>query len=196
MAIELIVGLVPFLGYIPIMGINLTIAHIPVIITAVLLGSKAGATMGFTFALTSFLNATFLRPNPIESPLFTPFFPSALLESTPWSLLICFGPRILAGIIAALLFYLLSRSRLPDIVSLAVTGVISSLAHTLMVMGLIFMVFGEQFSKSTAPEVQGLVAALYTIISFNGFLEAALAGILTALVAKPLLAYNRRSRGL
>ena len=45
-AIELMIGLIPNIGYIPIGAMHLTIIHIPVIIGAILLGPKAGGMLG------------------------------------------------------------------------------------------------------------------------------------------------------
>ena len=134
-AIELVVGLVPYLGYIPINPLlNVTIIHIPVIIGAIILGPKAGGILGFVFGLTSLINATFLRPSPVESPLFSPFFSGGVFQGNFNSLLICFVPRILVGIVAAYVFIGLKKTRLPSGINLLATGIIGSLVNTILVL--------------------------------------------------------------
>ena len=73
--------------------------HIPVIIAGIILGWKKGAFAGFVFGLTSFLKASFIAPN-ITSFLFSPLYPGGNF----WSLVICFVPRILVGVIAYFVF--------------------------------------------------------------------------------------------
>lgn len=57
-AIIVIMAFTP-LGYIPLVVINATVIHIPVILGALFLGPKKGAFLGFVFGLTSFINNTF-----------------------------------------------------------------------------------------------------------------------------------------
>ena len=52
-AIILVMGLVPFLGYLPIGPIKLTLICIPVIIGTLALGLKSGLLLGFVFGITS-----------------------------------------------------------------------------------------------------------------------------------------------
>ena len=56
-AIIVIMAFTP-LGYIPLVVINATIIHIPVILGALFLGPKKGAFLGFVFGLTSLINNT------------------------------------------------------------------------------------------------------------------------------------------
>ncbi|MDE7063523.1 MAG: ECF transporter S component, partial [Lachnospiraceae bacterium] len=46
------------LGYIPLVVINATIIHIPVILGALFCGPKKGAFLGFVFGLPSFVKNT------------------------------------------------------------------------------------------------------------------------------------------
>ena len=88
------------LGYIPLIIINATIIHIPVIIGSLFLGPKKGALLGFLFGLTSFINNTF-RAATASAFVFSPVI---AYEVVGWtgilrSLYICFVPRILVGIV-------------------------------------------------------------------------------------------------
>lgn len=98
-AIIIIMAFTP-LGYIPLVVINATIIHIPVILGAIFCGPKKGAFLGFVFGLTSFIKNT-LMPTSLSAFVFSPVLassfvgPSGIIKST----IICFVPRILVGII-------------------------------------------------------------------------------------------------
>lgn len=191
-AIVLLMGLVPALGFIPIGALHIVTVHIPVIIGGVVLGPRIGGILGFFFGFTSLLNATFLQPNPIESPLFSPFFTGGVFPGNAWSLVICFVPRILVGVVAGLLFRALSKTKLPGTLSLVFCGVLSSLTNTVLVLGGIYVFFGTPYAAANDLSLSGLFSVILGIVSFNGLIEAAVAGALTAAVAKTLLAVRRR----
>lgn len=98
-AIIIIMAFTP-LGYIPLVVINATIIHIPVILGAVFCGPKKGAFLGFVFGMTSFIKNT-IMPASLSAFVFSPVLassvvgPSGIIKST----IICFVPRILVGII-------------------------------------------------------------------------------------------------
>ena len=98
-AIIIIMSFTP-LGYIPLVLINATIIHIPVILGAIFCGPKRGAFLGFIFGLTSFIKNT-VAPSSLSAFVFSPVLayqvvgPAGIIKST----LICFVPRILVGII-------------------------------------------------------------------------------------------------
>lgn len=98
-AIIIIMAFTP-LGYIPLVVINATIIHIPVILGAILCGPKKGAFLGFVFGMTSFVKNT-IMPSSLSAFVFSPVLassiagPSGIIKST----IICFVPRILVGII-------------------------------------------------------------------------------------------------
>lgn len=109
-AIIVIMAFTP-LGYIPLVVINATIVHIPVILGALFLGPKKGAFLGFTFGLTSFINNTF---NPATASAFV-FSPALAYDVVGVSgifksLYICFVPRILVGIVPYFIYILIRRA--------------------------------------------------------------------------------------
>ena len=97
-AIILAMSFVPYLGYIPLGFMNATIIHVPVIIGAILLGPARGAFLGGIFGLTSMINNTF-NPN-LTSFVFSPFYSLGNVHGNFKSLMICFVPRILIGVVA------------------------------------------------------------------------------------------------
>lgn len=106
-AIIVIMAFTP-LGYIPLVVINATIIHIPVILGALFLGPKKGAFLGFVFGLTSFINNTF-KAVTASAFVFSPVLAanmigvSGIFKST----YICFVPRILVGVIPYFVYILI-----------------------------------------------------------------------------------------
>lgn len=108
-AIIVIMAFTP-LGYIPLVVINATIIHIPVILGALFLGPKKGAFLGFVFGFTSFLNNTF-KAATASAFVFSPVLAADVIGVSGIfkSLYICFVPRILVGIIPYFVYILIRR---------------------------------------------------------------------------------------
>lgn len=188
-AIILIMALVPSLGYIPLGFTRATIIHIPVILGSIVLGPKRGAFLGFLFGLTSLLNNTF---NPtVTSFVFSPFYSLGEMHGNPGSLVICFVPRILVGIVPHFIYRGLNRAlsghRSGAIVPLAVAGVAGALTNTLLVMNLIFVFFRDSYAQANNVASSALYPFILSIIGVNGVPEAVVAGILTLAIGKALL---------
>lgn len=175
------------LGYIPLGAVNATTIHIPVIVAGIVLGWKKGAFLGFFFGLTSFLNASFFKPN-ITSFLFTPLYPGGNF----WSLVICFVPRIMIGIVAYLVFKAVFRLLRNESVALVTAGVFASLINTVLVMGGAYVFFADMYAEAIGRPVTDVLAAIMTIVFVNGIPEAVCAGVLTLGIGKALLVYKRK----
>ncbi|MEY8523139.1 ECF transporter S component [Lachnospiraceae bacterium 38-10] len=106
-AIIVIMAFTP-LGYIPLVVINATIIHIPVILGALFLGPKKGAFLGFVFGLTSFINNTF-KAATASAFVFSPVLAANIagVSGIFKSLYICFVPRILVGVIPYFVYILI-----------------------------------------------------------------------------------------
>ena len=198
-AIICIMAFTPFLGYIPLGFTRATIIHIPVIVASLLLGPKKGAALGFLFGLTSFINNT-MNPTP-TSFVFTPFY--SIGDGGNWvssigSLIICFVPRTLVGVVPFYVYKLAMRiSRKKDGVSntgLILAGVSGALVNTLLVMNLIFVFFRKSYAAANEVAVSAVYTFILSIIGINGVPEAIVAGILTLCIGKVLLRKNVRMR--
>ncbi len=108
-AIIVIMAFTP-LGYIPLVVINATIIHIPVILGALFLGPKKGAFLGFVFGFTSFINNTFKAVTP-SAFVFSPVLAANIVgvSGVFKSLYICFVPRILVGVVPYYVYLLIHR---------------------------------------------------------------------------------------
>lgn len=99
------------LGYIPLVVINATIIHIPVILGALFLGPKKGAFLGFVFGLTSFINNTF-KAATASAFVFSPVLAVNVvgISGIFKSLYICFVPRILVGVVPYFAYILIRKA--------------------------------------------------------------------------------------
>ena len=77
-AIEIMLFIVPFLGFIPIGPLRATTMHIPVIVAAIVLGRKQGVIVGFVFGLLSLVINT-IQPT-ATSFIFSPFISGNILS--------------------------------------------------------------------------------------------------------------------
>jgi uncharacterized membrane protein len=98
-AIIIIMAFTP-LGYIPLVVINATIIHIPVILGALFCGPKKGGFLGFLFGLTSFIKNT-VMPTSLSAFVFSPVLAAGTIGTKGifFSAFICFMPRILVGVV-------------------------------------------------------------------------------------------------
>ena len=198
-AIICIMAFTPFLGYIPLGFTRATIIHIPVIIASLLMGPKKGGVLGFLFGLTSFINNT-INPT-ATSFVFTPFYSMGEISGGIGSVIICFIPRILVGIIPYFVYKLVlrvsseeTRNRGVSNVGLVLAGISGALVNTLLVMNLIFMFFREAYAQANEVAVSAVYTFILSVIGINGVPEAIVAGILTLCIGKVLMKKNVRER--
>lgn len=186
-AIIVLLAVTP-IGFINLGFIKATIVHIPVIIGSLFLGPKVGAVLGFVFGATSLLNNT-LYPA-ISSFAFSPFIPvPGQSTGSPWALLICFGPRILVGVVPWYIYQLskrLIKDKRLNFLPLAIAGIAGSATNTLLVMHLIYFLFRDEYAAVRGVAQKAVYAVITTIIVGHGIPEAVLASILTASIGRAL----------
>jgi len=182
LAIILVMAFVPYLGFIPspfIPGVSLTLIHIPVIIGGIILGRKKSWLLGTFFGLMSLVLA-FLRPQgPVDEIFLNP--------------LVSVLPRIIFGIVIFEIYNLLSKLIKVKAVNVAITMVVSSLIHTLLVIVMLYL-FGKDtlVSLKIVPEnVAGNVIKVIGIfMSMSGLIEAGLALLIGTPTTTTLLVYS------
>lgn len=190
-ALMLVMAFTP-LGYIPLPFMNATTMHIPVIIGACLLGPKMGGVLGGLFGITSVVRAT-ISPN-LTSFVFTPFYSFSPEFHGSWtSLIVAIVPRILIGVCAGFVFLGLKKLIHNETISLAVSGFVGSMVNTIGVMGLIYLLFGEQYAAAGGTDPSLLLGVIMGVVGVNGVPEAIIAAVLTAAVSKAVLAVGRQA---
>ncbi len=180
------------IGFIQLPFIKATIVHIPVIIGSIILGPGSGAVLGFMFGISSLINNS-VAPA-ISSFAFTPLVPVPGTDNgSPLSLLICFVPRILVGIIPWFVFKGLEKvfKNRAGVLTLGMAGIAGSLTNTLLVMHLIFFLFKDAYANVREVSADAVYNVILGIIAANGIPEAIMAGILTAAVCKAVRAVQK-----
>ena len=163
-AITIVLGLLPFGGYIPFAGISITILTIPVIIGAILEGPVVGVGIGLIFGLTSMYQAATAPKSPLD-----PLFVNPLLSVLP---------RMLIGPVAWLVWSALKRFK---VVGLIAAGFLGSYSNTVFVLGALGLIFGKD---SRVIEVLGdkVWKALGGVALASGAPEAVVVSIVVLVI--------------
>ena len=192
-ALVVAVSFIPILGYIPLVVIKATTVHIPVIIGAIILGPKAGAVLGLTMGITSIIKNT-LEPS-LTSFAFSPFVPVPGSDSGDIrALLIALVPRMLIGVVAGVVYKLVSLFDKKGFAACGAAALLGTMANTGLVMGGIYLIFGHQYAEAVNVAFDMLGTFIMGIVATNGLAEAAVAVVLCILIVRPLMnALKRRS---
>lgn len=194
-AIIFVLGFTP-LGMIPLGLIKATTLYVPVIVGCLLLGPKYGAVLGFMFGLVSFLSNT-LQPA-VLSFAFSPLVPvPGTPNGSPLSLVICFIPRILVGVVPWFVYrgmqHLMKESRKGEILSMALAGGCGALLNTGLVMSLIYILFRDAYAAANGIAVDAVAGVVLGVVGSNGVAEMILAILLVPAIGKILVQLKRRS---
>ncbi|MGN0728111.1 ECF transporter S component [Treponema sp.] len=194
-ALSILLAFTP-LGYIQLGGaIQITLMHVPVIIATLLAGLVPGLVTGFVFGTSSLVKAlmtgagsSLFFMNPVVSVLPRLLFPVAV-----WAIFALFNciphfPKVLSGIIAA---------------------AFGTFFHTVVVMGAIFLLYGDKFipminaaikklglAAETLSGFKAFAAVIATTMITNGFFEVLCAVILTGAVLGTFYAAGSRKSKL
>ncbi|MBC8570969.1 ECF transporter S component [Zongyangia hominis] len=189
-ALEVVLALTP-LGFIPLGFTKATTMHIPVIIGAILLGPMQGGILGGVFGVCSLLTNTFTPT--ATSFVFSPFFSLGDVGGNGWSLVICFVPRILIGVVAGYLFRAIGKGGKRQVLASAVSAVAASLTNTILVMGGIYLFFGRSYAAAREIPFDTLFKVIMGVVGINGVPEAIVAAVLVTAVVIPLRKALRRA---
>ncbi len=189
-ALIIIMAVTPMLGYIPLGFTRATIIHIPVILGSILLGPGKGAILGGVFGLTSFINNT-INPT-VTSFVFTPFYRLGEFEGGFGSLIICFLPRILVGVIPYFVYKglqkIMQHKKSGKLLALGAAGLAGSLTNTILVMGFIFVFFKDAYAAANGVATNAVFGFILSIVGINGVPEAIVAAVIVAFVGRVLVA--------
>lgn len=172
-AIIILQNFIPFLGYIPLGVLNLTIIHVTVIIAAFLLGPKDGAIVGGVWGTITFIRAFVWPTSPIAPIVFV-------------NPLISILPRILIGVVAGYAFLWAKKSFHSKIFAASLASVLGSLTNTFLVLGQIYLFYRGQSQVMYGLDTAALMPYLLGLVLTNGIPEALIAAIVSPAVAVPL----------
>ena len=182
LAIEVAVSVIPFLGFIPLGFINATTLHIPVIVAAIVLGKKEGAAIGFVFGLISLIKHT-LEPT-ASSFIFSPFAVVGESSGNFASLIIAIVPRTLIGFVSGFIFEHLHKRKINDVISVSISAFAGSFTNTFLVLGGIYIFFGNAYAKIVGVAYEALIGFIMGIVTTSGIIEAIVAAIIATAIYK------------
>lgn len=173
------------IGFIPLPVIKATTMHIPVILGAILLGPAAGAVLGGVFGLCS-IWANTTSPGLLAF-AFSPFMTTEGLPGVLKSLWIALGCRILLGVIAGWLWRGMKKLLKQDYLALPVTAAVSTVCHTILVMGSIYLLLAQQYAQAKNVAITAVFGLVMGTVTASGIPEAIVAAILVTIIGKALL---------
>ena len=173
------------IGFIPLPVIKATTMHIPVILGAVLLGPAAGAVLGGVFGICS-IWANTTSPGLLAF-AFSPFMTTEGLPGVLKSLWIALGCRILLGVIAGWLWKGLKKVLKQDYLALPVTAAVSTICHTVLVMGSIYLLLAQQYAQAKNVAITAVFGLVMGTVTASGIPEAIIAAVLVTVIGKALL---------
>ena len=97
------------------------------------------------------------------------------------------GCRILFGLVAGLLWKLIKKLSVKDYIALPVTAVVSTLCHTVFVMGSIYFLLAQQYAAAKNVAIGAVFGLVMGTITASGIPEAIVAAILVTVIGKSLL---------
>ncbi len=161
-ALTVVMTFTPYLGYITVGIIEITTLHIVVIFGAAVLGAKYGAILGGVWGLTCIARAFQFGIIPFQNPM------------------VSLVPRVIVGLVAGLVFMLLSKTKCKKPLSLAISALCGTLTNTVLVLSSL-QIFGG-FQTLFGDSAKTLDVIIATIISTNGLIE-----LCAAVIAVPAL---------
>lgn len=173
------------IGFIPLPVIKATTMHIPVILGAVLLGPGAGGVLGCVFGLCS-VWANTVTPG-LLSFAFSPFMTTEGFLGVLKSIWIALGCRILFGLAAGWLWKLAKKILRNDYLALPVTAAVSTILHTVLVMGSIYVLLAQQYAQAKNVAFSAVFGLIMGTVTASGIPEAIAAAILVTVIGKALL---------
>ena len=151
-AIIIIMAFTP-LGYIPLVVINATIIHIPVILGSLFCGPKKGAFLGFLGKMSESLSQA-----------------AAL------------GIGIAVGAVVFIVVEAVFIRKSTQVIPFVYAGVAGAMTNTLLVMGSIFVLYKDAYADAIGVAGNAVLGVITGVISFNGVIEAIVAAIIVYLV--------------
>ena len=176
-AISIMMSMLPFIGYIPIGPTKATIMHIPVIIGAIIEGPVVGATIGLIFGLTSLWNA-------MTQPTITSIF---FLNP-----LVSILPRVLIGVVAYYVYQGIYKISKKVYAAGFMAGLIGSLANTVGVLGMIYVLYADQYMERIGQAGADAGKWLFTLAATNGVPEALVAALIVSAVSVSLIRKGKK----
>ena len=187
--IAILIGLICFLtisglGFIPIGPFRLTFLTLPVAIGSVILGPLAGLILGTAFGIASFITCFGIDP-----------LGTFLLGVNPfYTFLFCVVPRMLCGVIPALIYKKTSKYDKSKILSSSICCMLTALLNTVLFLSVLWLLFGNDFINNSdlisllgGMKVENMAILFTAFAGTNAIIEAGVGLVLGCAICKALL---------
>lgn len=178
MAIIFVQSLVPFLGFIPTGFINITIIHITVIVAAIVLGPKYGSIVGLVWGIGTMIRAFTSPTSIIDTMVFT-------------NPIVAILPRIIVGLVAGYVYLVLKKHFKKRLIPMGIAAGIGSLTNTVLVLGLMRVMYASVLSQAYATQTDLLNKLLLVIVGTNGVPEMIAAIIIAPAISTAIFKANK-----
>ena len=178
--LAMLVAVLIVLAYVNIpmpMGLSITFNMIPVAIAAMAMGLPGGMIIGGAFGLISFLQCYGIFG--------VSGMGVALVTANPGFGFAClmfiqrFVSRVLVGVLAALVYRGISRTKAPLYVRGLATGFAAALFNTIFFMTLLVLLFSETAYMQNAMAGRSVLAYLVASVGVNAVVEMIVAAVVT-----------------
>ena len=173
--LAMLVAVLIVLAYVNIpmpMGLSITFNMIPVAIAAIAMGLPGGMIVGGAFGLISFLQCFGIFGTSVLG--------AALVNVSPVLMFIQrFVSRLMVGVLAALVYRGMCRTKAPLYIRGAVTGFFAAFFNTLFFMSLLVIFFGHTEKLAGPIAEKGVLMYIITSVGINAVVELAVAALVT-----------------
>ena len=182
LAIMLVMGLVPGLGFIPTPVAGIVIIQVPVILASYFLGYKGGMFFGLVFGITSIIKC-FIQPD-----VFATIIMNAGGIKTIGLMIICLViPRVLIGLTTRATYDLVSRFDKTRLLSMGLSAFIGTLTNTVFFLGAFYLFAREAcMTGFGAATEKALFDMMLGVVTFNGVIEAVTSVVLCTAIGQAL----------
>ena len=182
LAIMLVMGLVPFLGFIPLPFASIVIIQVPVILASYFLGYKGGMFFGLVFGITSIIKC-FIQPD-----VFAAIIMNAGGIKTIGLMIICLViPRVLIGLTTRATYDLISRFDKTRLRSMGLSAFIGTLTNTVFFLGAFYLFAREAcMTGFGAATEKALFDMMLEVVKINGVIEAVASVVLCTAIGQAL----------
>lgn len=170
------------------LGLEISLAMIPIAIGATVLGPSGGAILGGVYGICSFLQCLgLLCPSP---------FGAALLAINPLlTFTTCFVPRVLCGVLAGATYKIMDKIQKFQLASHSASCLVCPLLNTVFFMSCIMIFFGKSDLIQGFMETLGTTNPLLFVIGFvgvNGLVEACVCFVIATAISRVLTSQMKR----
>lgn len=182
LAIMLVMGLVPGLGFIPTPIAGIVIIQVPVILSSYFLGYKGGLLFGLVFGITSIINC-FIQPD-----IFAAIILNAGGIKVLLLMVVCLVlPRVLIGLTTRASYNLVCKLDKTKIFAMGISAFIGTLTNTVFFLGA-FYLFAKTacMSEFGAATESALFSMMLGVVTSNGIIEAVTSVVLCTAIGQAL----------